>query len=106
MSRSPYDPSPSYATCHHCEGQYDNSGYYGDDDQSHFCREKALRYTKMAFERFGAELLKTAMEDVELSRAEADRKRKAAEVTYLKAKIEQNERELLNLRQKLSAEDV
>ncbi len=52
MGRSPYDPSPSYTNCAYCDERYDNSGYYGSDDESHFCTEKLrskLRFLLLKF---------------------------------------------------------
>lgn len=108
MSRSPYDPSPSYTHCRHCERQYDNSGYYGTDDQSHYCEEKARVHLRMMLSEWGAGhvrfLLKEVVDGISKEQDKQARERLEWERKRDESELAEAEEKAQKLRQKLGKE--
>ena len=104
MGRSPYDPAPSYAICRYCGGEYDDSGYYGTADESHFCREKARAALRLIVQRFPDAdrlLQEVASELVQESRA-AQEERALREIARLEALLAEKRDEVAGVERALA----
>lgn len=88
MSRSPYDPCPSYSTCEFCGNEYDDSGYYGPGDSHHVCKAKVRYWFKTAIRHHNKEAGKLFAE----ARQEIKAEDRQAELDRLKHRIQYEER--------------
>lgn len=104
MGRDVYDPPPSYATCEHCHQEFDSSGYYGSDDESHFCREKLkarLRFMAARYPRL-EEILAEVRAEVAAEQRAFEEKIRREERERAEALVRAKEAELEDARRRLA----